>query len=40
MKNITEHNITEAVIARFDDCQNDRLKEVMTSLVMVARSGA
>ena len=33
MKNITEHNITEAVIARFDDCQNDRLKEVMTSLV-------
>ena len=33
MRNITEHNITEAVIARFAGCEDARLKEVMTSLV-------
>ncbi len=33
MRNITEHNITGAVIARFESCPDPRLKEVLTSLV-------
>jgi hydroxyquinol 1,2-dioxygenase len=33
MRNITEHNITDAVVARFDQCTDPRLKEVLTSLV-------
>jgi hydroxyquinol 1,2-dioxygenase len=33
LRNITEDNITEAVIARLADCGEPRLKEVMTSLV-------
>ena len=33
MRNIDEHNITAAVIARLADCENPRLKEIMTSLV-------
>jgi len=33
MRNITEHNITEAVVGRFDGCSDPRLKEVLTSLV-------
>lgn len=33
MRNIDEHNITDAVIARLGECQDVRLKEVMTSLV-------
>ena len=33
MRNITEHNITEAVIARLADCGDPRLKEVLGSLV-------
>lgn len=33
MRNITEHNITDAVIARFDLCTDPRLKEVLESLV-------
>jgi hydroxyquinol 1,2-dioxygenase len=33
MRNITEHNITDAVIARFDNCADPRLKEVLSSLV-------
>lgn len=33
MRNIDEHNITDAVIARLCDCQDARLKEVMTSLI-------
>ena len=33
MRNITEHNITDAVIARFAACADPRLKEVLTSLV-------
>ena len=33
MRNIDEHNITDAVIARLGDCQDARLKEVMTSLI-------
>ena len=33
MRNITEHNITEAVIGRFENCPDPRLKEVLTSLV-------
>jgi hydroxyquinol 1,2-dioxygenase len=33
MRNITEHNITDAVIARFDNCTDPRLKEVLSSLV-------
>jgi hydroxyquinol 1,2-dioxygenase len=30
---ITEHNITDAVIERFKDCADPRLKEVLTALV-------
>ncbi len=33
MRNIDETNITEAVIARFDRCDNPRLKEVLSALV-------
>jgi hydroxyquinol 1,2-dioxygenase len=33
MRNIDEHNITEAVVARLADCKDARLKQVMTSLV-------
>lgn len=33
MQNITEHNITDAVIARFDRCEDPRLKEVLGALV-------
>lgn len=33
MRNITEHNLTGAVIARFESCTDPRLKEVLTSLV-------
>lgn len=33
MKNITADNITDAVLARFDTCDNPRLKEVMSALV-------
>ncbi len=33
MRNITEHNITDAVVARFDRCPDPRLKEVLTALV-------
>lgn len=33
MRNITEHNITEAVIARLAGCGDPRLKEVLSSLV-------
>jgi hydroxyquinol 1,2-dioxygenase len=33
MRNITEDNITEAVIGRFENCLDPRLKEILTSLV-------
>jgi hydroxyquinol 1,2-dioxygenase len=33
MRNFDEHNLTEAVIARFAACENPRLKQVMASLV-------
>jgi hydroxyquinol 1,2-dioxygenase len=33
MQNLNEVNITDAVIATFQDARNERLKEVMTSLV-------
>jgi hydroxyquinol 1,2-dioxygenase len=33
MRNITEHNITDAVIARFEACGDPRLKELLESLV-------
>lgn len=33
MRNITEHNITDAVIARFESCSDPRLKEVLSALV-------
>jgi hydroxyquinol 1,2-dioxygenase len=33
MRNITEHNITDAVISRFEGCTDERLKEILTSLV-------
>jgi hydroxyquinol 1,2-dioxygenase len=33
MRNITEHNITDAVIARFEACTDPRLKEILTALV-------
>src|SRR3954471_9784352 len=33
MRNLTQDNITQAVIARFADTPDARLKEIMTSLV-------
>jgi len=33
MRNIDQHNITQAVIARLSSCENPRLKEVLGSLV-------
>jgi hydroxyquinol 1,2-dioxygenase len=33
MRNITEHNITDAVIQRLDACPDPRLKEILGSLV-------
>jgi hydroxyquinol 1,2-dioxygenase len=33
MRNLDEHTITEAVLARHDDAPDPRLKEIMTSLV-------
>ena len=33
MRDFDEHNLTEAVIRRFDACDNPRLRQVMTSLV-------
>lgn len=33
MRNIDQHNITQAVIGRLTNCDNPRLKEVFTSLV-------
>lgn len=33
MRNITEHNITDAVVSRFESCADPRLKELLTSLV-------
>ncbi len=33
MRNVTEHNITEAVIGQLSQCESPRLKEIMTLLV-------
>ncbi len=33
MRNIDEHNITDAVVARFEACGDERLKEILGSLV-------
>lgn len=33
MRNIDQHNITDAVIQRFEGCPNPRVREVMSSLV-------
>ena len=33
MRNIDEHNITQAVIGRLSNCDNPRMKEVLSSLV-------
>ena len=33
MRNITEHNITDAVVGRFENCPDPRLKEILTTLV-------
>jgi hydroxyquinol 1,2-dioxygenase len=33
MRNIDQHNITEAVVARFADCEDPRLKQVLSALV-------
>lgn len=33
MRNITEHNITEAVVGRLEACADPRLKELLSSLV-------
>ena len=33
MRNIDEHNITDAVIARFENCTDPRLKEILSALV-------
>jgi hydroxyquinol 1,2-dioxygenase len=34
MRNIDEHNITEAVLARFAECQDARLKDILGKLVV------
>jgi hydroxyquinol 1,2-dioxygenase len=33
MRNLTEHNLTDAVLARLSECDDQRLKEVMDSLI-------
>jgi len=33
MRNIDEHNITDAVLTRFANCEDPRLKQILTSLV-------
>ncbi|MEY3695310.1 MAG: hypothetical protein RL083_1135, partial [Pseudomonadota bacterium] len=33
MRNLTEHNLTDAVLARLSECDDPRLKQVMTSLI-------
>ncbi len=33
MRNLTEHNLTDAVLARLQECDDPRLKQVMTSLI-------
>ncbi len=33
MRNLTEHNLTDAVVARLIECDDPRLKQVMTSLI-------
>lgn len=33
MRNMTEHNLTDVVLARLQECSNPRLKEVMTSVI-------
>lgn len=33
MRNLTEHNLTDAVLARLEECQNPRLKQVMSSVI-------
>lgn len=33
MRNLTEENLTEAVLARFEDCKSERFQEIMRSLV-------
>jgi protocatechuate 3,4-dioxygenase beta subunit len=33
MRNLTEHNLTDAVLARLQECHDPRLKQVMTSMI-------
>lgn len=33
MRNLTEHNLTDAVLARLQECDDPRLKQVMTSMI-------
>jgi len=33
MRNLTEHNLTEAVLAKLDGCKDARFKQIMTSLI-------
>ncbi len=33
MRNLTEHNLTDAVLARLAECHDPRLKQVMTSMI-------
>ncbi len=33
MRNLTEHNLTDAVLARLQECQDPRLKQVMTAMI-------
>ena len=33
MRNLTEHNLTDAVLARLQECHDPRLKQVMSSLI-------
>ena len=32
MRNLTEHNMTEAVLARLDQCEDPRLKQILSLL--------
>jgi hydroxyquinol 1,2-dioxygenase len=33
MRNLTEHNLTDAVLARLQECNDPRLKQVMSSMI-------
>src|SRR3954470_7712270 len=33
MRNLTEDNLTEAVLAKYEDCKSERFQEIMRSLI-------